>query len=95
MEQLDEPCPPHVMTYEERESLKAYARTGVGLDQALLMIAHWMRVAQDVTFSGYAGNWAVANEPDPNGPLKAHWPLNGRRMIADGSSEWGSYLRRI
>lgn len=92
---IEDDGPPHSMTYEERESLKAFARKGVGLDQALIMITHWMRSAQDVTFSGYAGNWAAANEQDPQGPLKAHWPLSGSRMIADGSSEWGSAVKRI
>ena len=95
MDIIDEAAPPHLMTYLEREALKAFARNGHSLDQALLMIAHWMRTGQDVTFSGYAANWAVANESDPRGPLKAKWPLTAPRMIADGSSEWGSYLRRI
>lgn len=93
MDQLDEQPSPHVMTYKERESLKQFARNGLGLDQALLMIAHWMRVDQDITFSGYAANWAIANEVDPMGPLKIQWPHSGIRMIADGKSDWGSYCR--
>lgn len=82
---------PHVMTFAERESLKDFARSGRSLDQALIMIAHWMRCNIDVTFAGYAANWAEANQTDDVSALRQHWPLSGPRMIADNSSDWGSY----
>lgn len=83
----------HSMTYAERESLKDFARRGECLDEALIMIAHWMRESQDVSFTGYASNWAEARRTESNEPMRKQWPLRGARFIADGSTEWGSAIR--
>ena len=79
------------MSYAERETLKAFARRGVELQNTLIMISHWMASAADVTFTGYASNWAAANTPDGSA-MRAQWPLNGPRMIANNTSEWGSAI---
>jgi hypothetical protein len=78
------------MTYEEREQLKEFARRGENLEQTLFMIAHWMRCTQDVSFSGFAANWATANRSEAVSAILRQWPLVGDRFIADNSSEWGS-----
>ncbi len=57
---MEEPESLHSMTHQEREQLKQVARRGKCLEQALVMISHWMRCSHDVTFSGYASNWAAA-----------------------------------
>ena len=86
--------PSHRMTLKERESLKRFARQGVRLEQTLIMISNWMSCMQDVSFTAYAANWAVAVEPENENALKEQWPLTDRRMIADGETAWGSYLKR-
>jgi hypothetical protein len=78
------------MTYVERESLKTFASRGECVADVLIMIAHWMREPHDVTFTGYASNWAEANRGRGVEPIRKQWPLSGPRSIADGSSEWGS-----
>ena len=83
----------HSMTFAEREQLKQFARSGRNLEQALVMICHWMRCAADVTFSGYAANWAVAKTTEEVGAIRDQWPLQGPRMIADNSTEWGSAVK--
>ena len=80
------------MTYEERESLKAFAAKGECLGDALIMIAHWMRQSQEVTFTGFAANWCEASRARLIEPMRKQWPLAGARFIADNSSEWGSSL---
>ncbi len=83
----------HSMTYKEREQLKKFARQGLCLDQALIMISHWMGCGHDVTFSGYASNWAVAQAHEDVQAIRDQWPLNEPRMIADGRTEWGSAIK--
>jgi hypothetical protein len=80
----------HSMTYAEREALKSFAQRGECLSEVIVAIAHWMREAQDVTLTGYISNWAEANQSQKTAPMRKQWPLSGPRMIADGSSEWGS-----
>lgn len=87
---MDEVESSHSMSYVEREDLKTFAASGRELKQVLIMISHWMRVTQDVTFSGFAANWAVANQSLGTEAIQEKWPLRGARFIADGSSEWGS-----
>lgn len=88
----DEP-PMHCMTFAEREQLKQFARRAEGLTDVLIAIAHWMRCAQDISFSAYIANWAVA-QMQANPSVRSEWPLSSPRMIADGSTEWGSYLSK-
>ena len=78
------------MTYQEREILKHFDFEGQE-KHVLVMIAHWHRQRKPVKFSDYAANWAVAsiNRVDVSKLLEA-WPLKGKRMIADGCSDWGS-----
>lgn len=83
----------HSMTYKEREQLKQFARRGKCLEQALVMIAHWMRCSQDVTFSGYASNWAAAQTQEDVSAIREQWPLTGPRMIANDRTEWGSAVK--
>ena len=83
----------HSMTYSERAELKQFARKGKNLEQALAMIAHWMACNLDVTFSGYAANWAAARTHDDVSAMRKQWPLSAPRMIADNASEWGSALK--
>ena len=80
----------HCMTYQERESLKSFAAKEECLSETLLMVAQWMRQPQDVSFSGYAANWAEANRSRSIEPMLKQWPLIGARFIADNTSEWGS-----
>ena len=54
---------PQGKTYIEREALKSFA-TSCGLcgdihrfTRTLIMIAHWMRQGQSVSFTEYAGRW--------------------------------------
>lgn len=89
-----EQAPPHCMTYEERESLKQFARAGKGLPDALIMIAHWMRCQHDVSFTAYASNWAVAQNGEGVSAIRDQWPLRDSRMIADGETTWGSFLKK-
>lgn len=89
----DEDAPMHCMTYSEREKLKQFAQRGEELADVLIAIAHWMRIEQDVSFSAYIANWAVAQAKPDASAIRTEWPLVGSRMIADGSSVWGSYLR--
>ena len=87
---MDEADAFHSMTYAERENLKRFAERGECLADALVMIAHWMRQSQDVTFTGYASNWAEANRARDIEAIRAQWPLTGSRFIADDRSDWGS-----
>lgn len=81
----------HSMTLAERETLKRFAREGKNLEQTIIMISHWMGCQVDVSFSGYAANWAVANTVEDVSAMRACWPLTEGRMIADNSTAWGSY----
>ena len=94
MPDYDEDAPMHCMTYSEREKLKQFAQRGEGLADVLIAITHWMRSKQDISFSAYVANWAVAQAKQDNSAVRTEWPLVNSRMIADGSSEWGSYLPR-
>ncbi len=66
---------PHSMTFKEREELKAFARKGLNISETLIMISHWMSCAIDVTFTGYASNWAAANLTDDVSAMRLQWPL--------------------
>ena len=89
----DEAAPLHSMTYPEREALKAFARSGKNLEEMIIYIAHWLRCDMDVSFSGYVAHRAASEIAVNVSAIREQWPLTGPRMIADGSSEWGSYLR--
>ncbi len=88
----DEQPAQHVMFYQEREELKKFARNGENLEQILIIISHWMSCAMDVSFSGYAAQWAAANTKEDVSAIRKQWPLTLPRMIADDSTAWGSYL---
>lgn len=88
----DEAAPLHSMTYPEREALKAFARSGKNLEEIIIYIAHWLRCEIDVSFSGYVAHRAASEIAVDVSAIREQWPLTGPRMIADGSSEWGSYL---
>lgn len=85
----------HVMSLKERETLKEFARRGENLEQIVIIIAHWMSCAMDVSFSGYAAQWAAANTKDDLSALRKQWPLESPRMIADNSTAWGSYMQNF
>ena len=89
----DETPPLHSMTYSEREALKSFARAGESLEELIVFIAHWLRCPMDVSFSGYVAHRAAAETAVDVSAIRRQWPVNGPRMIADGSSEWGSYLK--
>lgn len=89
----EEASPLHSMTYAEREALKLFARAGINLEEILIYIAHWLRCDMDVSFSGYVAHRAASEIAVDVSAIRRQWPLTGPRMIADGSSEWGSYLR--
>lgn len=89
----DQQSTPHVMTKGEREELKQFARRGENLEQLIIIISHWMSCAMDVSFSGYAAQWAAANTKEDISALRKQWPLQSPRMIADNSTAWGSYLK--
>lgn len=88
----DEAAPLHSMTYPEREALKVFARSGENLQEMIIYIAHWLRCDMDVSFSGYVAHRAASETAVDVSAICRQWPLVGPRMIADGSSEWGSYL---
>ncbi len=79
------------MTYDEREHLKAFADQGENLAEVVVMIAHWMREPMFVPFGLYAAHWAAAQQTSDVSAMRHHWPLEGRRMIADNQTAWGSY----
>lgn len=81
----------HVMYYNEREELKAFARRGENLEQTVIMIAHWMSCMSDVSFTDYASNWAIANTRENVNAMRIQWPLTKSRMIADDLTTWGIY----
>lgn len=84
----------HGMTFPEREELKQFARRGENLEETIIMLAHWMSCGMDVSFSGYAANWCVATKASDVSAMRLQWPLNAPRMIADGSTAWGSFLKK-
>jgi len=91
---MDESETTHSMSYAEREALKQFADRGECLADTLLMITHWMRQTQDVSFTGYASNWSEANRLTRKiEEMRNAWPLHGPRFIANGSSEWGSAVQ--
>lgn len=79
------------MTYAEREQLKQFAAGGENLHETLTMIAHWMRQVRAVSFTKYAENWVAASKRDNIDAMRREWPLTGKRKIADGCSDWGSF----
>ena len=89
----DEAAPLHSMTYREREALKGFARSGENLQEMIIYIAHWLRCDMDVSFSGYVAHRAASETAVDVSAIRRQWPLVEPRMIADGSSEWGSYLK--
>ena len=78
------------MTYDEREALKSFAQKGKNLEEALIMIAHWMRQETKVQFSEYAANWAAANQENDVIAMREQWHLSGSRKIDDNGSDWKS-----
>lgn len=76
------------MTYDEREALKSFSREGKNLEEALIMIAHWMRQETKIQFSEYAANWAAAHQERDVTAMREKWPLVGPRKIADNGSDW-------
>jgi hypothetical protein len=88
--------PSHFMTYAEREKLKAFAYDGKGLSSMLVVIAHWMRVSTDISFSDYVANWAEANRGQGKEveAIREKWPHSGEKFIADNGSEWGSVKQK-
>lgn len=76
------------MTYDEREALKSFARKGKNLEEALIMITHWMRQEAKIQFSEYASNWAAANQENDVTAMIEQWPLSGPPKIADNGSDW-------
>lgn len=84
----------HFMTKSERDTLKAFARRTENLENALIMIAHWMSCQMDISFSAYAANWAAAQTNIDVEAIRRQWPLKEARMIADNETGWGSYLRK-
>jgi len=80
------------MSYDQREALKEFALRGENLKKTLMMLSHWMSSGVDVTFSGYASNWAAANCVDDVAAIRRQWPLNGPRMITDNLKAWGSAI---
>lgn len=89
MEKTD---PTHSMSFAECESLKDFARKSKNLKETLIMISNWMACGFDVTFTGYAANWAAANLTDDVSAMRHQWPLQGPRMIADNLTGWGSTI---
>lgn len=78
----------HAMTYDEREALKAFARSNENLMETIVMIAHWMRQDIEISFSNYAANWAIGHQETDVKVMRRQWPLNGKRHIKDGGSDW-------
>lgn len=82
------------MSYQEREQVKQFAGNRKNLSDLLTCIAHWMRQTNPIPFSEYAAQWAAAEQRRDVSAMRAEWPLNGDRAIADNCSDWGTFLRR-
>jgi hypothetical protein len=90
--------PFHYMSYQERESLKRFARECArngdieSLERSLIMISHFMRQEQPVPFSEYAAQWVAARTPGSTltatESMGSQWPLSGMRRIADGGTDF-------
>ncbi|MCF3290901.1 hypothetical protein L1027_24545, partial [Escherichia coli] len=87
------------MTRTEREELKSFA-TQCGnagdiqsLERTLIMIAHWMRQGQRVSFTEYASQWTEAQRERSDGnhstpEMAKQWPFSGKRCISPGGSDY-------
>ncbi|HHV0342170.1 TPA: hypothetical protein ACUKJJ_004848 [Escherichia coli] len=92
-------CIPQGMTRTEREELKSFA-TQCGnagdiqsLERTLIMIAHWMRQGQRVSFTEYASQWTEAQRERSDGnhstpEMAKQWPFSGKRCISPGGSDY-------
>lgn len=76
------------MEYHEREALKR--DWGEESKLVILMIAHWHRQTEQIPFSEYAANWAVACGERAK-KIQEVFPLKTKRMIKDGYSDWNSF----
>lgn len=90
---------PQSMDYSEREALKRFAaRCGANndvqsLERALIMIAHWMRQGQRISFTEYASQWTEAQKDRENGnhsteAMAKTWPFGGKRCISKAGSDY-------
>lgn len=87
------------MTYQEREQLKTFADKCASsgdiqsLQNTLILIAHWMRQGQEISFTEYASNWTAAQAGREDGnqstrEMMSEWPLTGEQKIAPGYSDY-------
>ncbi|MVT02138.1 hypothetical protein CD006_05625 [Enterobacter sp. 10-1] len=63
------------------------------LERTLIMIAHWMRQGQRVTFTEYASQWTEAQKHRKDGnqstpEMAEAWPFRGKRCISPGGSDY-------
>lgn len=90
---------PQRMTYHEREKLKSFTyqcfsnSDTKSLERTLIMIAHWMRQGQRISFTEYASQWTEAqkNRTDGNHSTPAmaqQWPFSGKRCISKSGSDY-------
>jgi hypothetical protein len=90
-------CIAQGMTSAEREALKTFAISCdidgdiQSLTRTLVMIAHWMRQGQRVSFTEYASQWTQAQKDRDDGnhstpAMQAQWPFSGKRCISPAYS---------
>lgn len=77
------------MTYREREVIKGCF--GKEASEVLCAISHWMRQQSDISFTEYVSQWIVSMGEDDRPIMRESWPLEGRRKIATGYSDYGSF----
>ncbi|ECC1604496.1 hypothetical protein FNI14_00580 [Salmonella enterica subsp. salamae] len=86
-----------VMSYDEREALKDFARRSAGngditsLELTIVMISHWMRQRLPVCFTEYARQWVESNRGcgnDSTSSMRQEWPFSGDRHIYNGCTRY-------
>ena len=77
------------MEYHEREALKR--DWGDESNMVICMISHWHRQTEQIQFSEYAANWAIANKHLGTEKMQQVFPLTTKRMIKDHLTDWGSF----
>lgn len=86
----------HSMCYEEREKLKSFTyycereNDTASLARVLILIAHWFRLSEKVSFTEYASHYIAANKNTgkfgaSSQVMQDTWPLTQKCRIREGN----------
>lgn len=92
-------CFPQRMTYHEREKLKFFTYQCMSngdiqsMERTLIMIAHWMRQGQRISFTEYASQWTESHRSETGSYQSTSamiqlWPFSGKRCINQSGSDY-------